>query len=258
MKGKSIYFILIAFLLLFALIMFLIFGIDTKKGDNQTIIAVGDNTTWIYQNKKWYKVSKPESYQKLDWKVFKVFEDGKNIGDYYLWHDDKWYVFDKNKSAVEVTGEFFAYRSNDDLNLIDFSKENISTNTYIEEVLKENYLATESKFTKSYKTTIDVDNDGIGEDFYVISNAFPMDFNPKMSFSIVFMVKDGKIYNLYKNVGEYNAYNGCSPEIIASFDADRDNTNEVLVSCYQYSVSGRIDMLYKFAKDEFKIIASNQ
>ena len=85
-----------------------------------------------------------------------------------------------------------------------------------------------------------------------------MDFNPKMSFSIVFMVKDGKIYNLYKNVGEYNAYNGCSPEIIASFDVERDNTNEVLVSCYQYSVSGRIDMLYKFVKDEFKIIASNQ
>jgi len=37
------------------------------------------------------------------------------------------------------------------------------------------------------------------EDFYLISNAFPLDFDPEKIFSIVFMVKNEKIYYEKRN-----------------------------------------------------------
>ena len=84
-----------------------------------------------------------------------------------------------------------------------------------------------------------------------------MDFKPEKLFSIVFMVKDNKIYYLYKDVRDNLDYNGCKPFIHSILDVDKDGNYEFIVSCASYSVSEQVDMLYKFEEDQFRILVSN-
>lgn len=258
MRDKKTYIILILMLVVFLLVMFLMFGIDElKRSRNQTTLIV-DNTTWVYKNKRWRYVSNSDNFESLNWKAYQIFDGGKSIGNYYLWHDDKWYVFDKNKNAIQLENELFAYNSDYNVDIKNITKESIIDRTYVDKVLSDNDLDINSKFTSSYKISSDIDNDGIKEEFYVLTNAFPLDFTPKDTFSIVFMVKDNEIYNLYTNVKGYTAYDGCSPDIKAILDLDEDDTSEIVLTCYRYDNLGRIDMLYRFNEKEFKILISNQ
>ena len=256
---KKVYIFLIIILLGFGLAMFLIYGVDTLKREKyKTVLIVGENTTWLYRNNAWVKPLKREAYDELNGKKYHVLENNKDIGTYKLMHNDKWYVYDDNKNTVNVDGVMVAYRTNYDITFKDFIKEDITDTTYVDEVLTTNSLPLDSEYTKSYKTSIDIDYDGIKEDFYVLSNVFPLKFQPKRIFSFVFMVKDEKIYYLYDDVRDYRVYAGCSPEIEAFVDADANNMDEIIVSCFQYSNLDRIDMLNRFDGEKFKILISSQ
>ena len=259
---KKVYVGLIIFMVVLGIIMFLLFGLDSLKREQyETAIIVGDNTAWIYQKKKWMRANTVEQYEDLNWKKYHIYENNEKVGIYNLWHSDRWYAFDDDKNAVNIGGEMLAYRSNYDIKLDMFTKEDVDTDEYIEAVLSDNKLPLDSKFTKSYKTIVDIDHDGVDEVFYAISNVFALDFTPEKTFSFVFMVKDNSIYYLYEDVRDYKAYSGCSPEIISFMDADTDHedtsVDEVIVSCFQYSNLGRIDMLYYFDGESFKILVSN-
>lgn len=259
---KKVYIGLILFFVVLGIVMFLLFGLDSLKREKYTTtLVVGDNTTWIYQKKAWKRVNSNSIYDELSWKKYQVFENNEKLGTYNLWHSDKWYVFDDEKNAVNLNGEMFAYKSDFDIKLDRFSKDETEIDNYISTVLEDKGLPSDSEFTKSYKTDVDIDHDGVEETFYVISNVFSLNFTPKRLFSIVFMVKDDKIYYLYDDVRDYLAYSGCSPEIVSFVDVDgeveEDNTDEVIISCYQYSNLGRIDMMYYFNGERFKMLISN-
>ncbi len=250
---------LIAIMIALGIVMFLLFGLDSLRREKyETALVVGDNTAWMYKKNRWTKVANVKSYEELNWKEFEVYENNQRLGSYDLWHDDKWYVFDANKNAVNVEGSLVAFRSNLNLSLENYTKEDVSTDQYIESVLTEHNLPIDSKFTTSYKTSVDIDHDGTEEDFYVISNVFPINFKPKQVFSFVFMAKGELIYYLYEDVNDYKVYAGCTPDIVTFIDADANNTDELVVSCFQYSNLGRIDMLYGFNGENFKILISNQ
>lgn len=259
---KKVYIGLILFMIVLGIVMFLLLGLDSLKREKyETAIIVGEDTAWIYQKKKWLRVNSVAQYEDLNWKKYHVFENNEKVGNYSLWHSDRWYAFDDEKNAVNVNGELLAYRSNYDITMDLFDREDTSIDQYIEKVLEDNNLPLDSKFTKSYKTNVDIDHDGIDETFYVISNVFSLDFTPEKTFSFVFMIKDNSIYYLYDDVRDYKAYSGCSPEIVSFIDADTEHeetsVDEVIVSCFQYSNLGRIDMLYYFDGESFKILVSN-
>ncbi len=256
---KKVYVFLIFVIFGIGIIMFLLFGLDSVRREKyETVLVVSDDTTWIYQNKGWLHVSSADQYNELNWQKYHVFENNKSIGSYDLWHDDKWYIFDDNKNAIMANGTWFGYKSNYEIEVENFSKEEISEDGYVISALNDKGLPLDNKYTTSYKSSVDIDKDGIIEDFYVISNVFASGDHPKKTFSFVFMVKDNQIYYLYDDVREYKAYSGCVPDIIAFLDADDDQVDELVVSCGQYSNLGRIDMLYNFDGEKFKILISNQ
>lgn len=261
MRDKKVYIVLLIILGVFFVSMFLIFGLSNIKSakDSATII-VGDSTVWNYNNKKWLNLTTQKSISKLNWQKFNVYVNNEEFGQYSLWHDDKWYAFDDNKNAVMLEGSIFAYKSNFDMKIVRFEENEIDDRTYVDYVLEENNLSLSSKFTASYKTSIDFDNDGKSEEFYLISNAFPLDFDPEMIFSIVFMVKNERVYYLYNDISEHRSFNGCKPFFTSFLDVDNDKYHELILSCAGYSTSNQVDMLYKFNKDEdaFKIVISNQ
>jgi len=258
MRDKKVYIILFVVLIVFFVVMFLVFGVENiNQSKYSTTILVGDNTIWTYKNKNWVNVNTKSSISKLNWKKYNVFLDNKSFGNYYLWHDDKWYAFDNSKNAVNLDGNFLAYQANFKMKILDFTQEEINDRTYVDAVLAENQISLSSQFTSSYKVSLDFDNDEKLEDFYLISNAFPLDFDPEKIFSIVFMVKNEKIYYIYNDVSENRSFNGCKPFFNSFLDTNNDKTYEFILSCGRYSVSEQIDMLYKFENDSFKIVISN-
>ena len=259
MVKKRVYVVLLIVLVIFLIVMFMLFGTKTIKEEKiSEILVVGDETVWKYSNKKWHNLTYKSTLQDLSWKKYRVFENNKDIGNYYLWYSDKWYVFDNQRNAVKVDGDIFAYRSNFDLKVKDFSIENVDNYDFVNYVLESNDISISSEFTSIYKIDLDVDNDSNDETFYLISNAFPLDFQPEKSFSIAFMVKDNNIYYIYKDITANKGFNGCKPYYNTFLDVDQDNNIELILSCSKYSVSDRVDMLYKFEKDGFKILISNQ
>ena len=259
MVKKRVYVVLLIVLVIFLIVMFMLFGTKTIKEEKiSEILVVGDETVWKYSNKKWHNLTYKSTLQDLSWKKYRVFENNKDIGNYYLWYSDKWYVFDNQRNAVKVDGDIFAYRSNFDLKVKDFSIENVDNYDFVNYVLESNDISISSEFTSIYKIDLDVDNDSNDETFYLISNAFPLDFQPEKTFSIAFMVKDNNIYYIYKDITANKGFNGCKPYYNTFLDVDQDNNIELILSCSKYSVSDRVDMLYKFEEDGFKILISNQ
>jgi len=259
MRKKSTYIILLVVIVVFFVVMFLAFGVSNiKRGKYATTLIVGDDTVWTYNNKHWMNVTKQSTLKKINWNKFNVYLDNKEFGQYYLWHDDKWYAFDEKKNAVILNGELLAYNSNYKIKINNFNQNDITDRTYVNYVLEQNDLSPSSQTTTEYVVDYDFDKDGVEEQFYVISNVFAMDFDPETSFSIVFMVKDEKVYYLYNDISKNRSYNGCMPYITSFLDVDNNNVDEMILSCARYSVNGVVKMLYTFENGEFKIVISNQ
>ena len=258
MRNKKKYMIVLIAVILFGIIMFLLFGVNNIRGNQKsTTLIVGDDTVWYYAEKKWMHLTSSKSIHDLEWKKYQVYLDNQKVGDYYLWHDDKWYAFDDDKNAVPLNGELLAIKSNYSIPVLGGREENVEDSTYINQILSDNNLSLSSHFTVKYKVLFDIDSDGVEEEFYVISNVFALDFRPDTLFSIVFMVKDDTIYPIYQDISPNQSFNGCKPYFQSFLDLDEDQKYEFILSCGYYANEKRIDMLYHFDYDEFKIIISN-
>ena len=254
MRSKKTYIILIGILVVFFLVMFLIFGLDNIKKDSYDTTIVTDNAVWTMKKQRWDNVT---DFTNLNWKKYDVYTDNIKKGEYYLWYNSKWYAFDKDKNAILLDGNLLGIKSNYDISVLSFDISEIDDYNYINSILEENDLPTDSEYTSSYKVELDYDSDGEEETFYVISNAFPMDFNPDKIFSIVFMVKNEAIYPIYTNIEDNMGFNGCKPYINSFIDVDSDSKYEIILNCGKYSVSSTTSMLYEFKNNEFKMVISN-
>lgn len=255
MRNKKTYIVLIVILFIFFLIMFLIFGLDNIKNTGyDTTIIVGEDTIWTYNKKKWNNVS---NYKNLNWEKYNIYLNNVKTGNYYLVNDSKWYAFDDKKNAVMLDGDLLAYKSNHNIDVSSFNTSEIDDYSYVNSVLESNSLSKDSEYTALYKVVIDFDNDGLDEDFYLITNVFPMGFTPDKIFSIVFMVKDNEIYPMYTNISTNTGFNGCKPYFSSFIDVNDDSKSEVILSCAKYSTSNVSRMLYEFKNNEFKILISN-
>lgn len=259
MVDKKVYIVLLIIIIVFFVLMFSIFGIENIKQDNyQSTIIVGDDSLWTYSGREWISLGRSLESEKYNWQEYKVFEDSEELGNFTMWRDDKWYAFDDEKNAVPINGKLFAYSANYKMNVINFIEKNTTDMTYVKKVLKNNYLDEDSLLTSNYHITFDFDSDGVDEDFYIVSNAFPLDFEPNSVFSLAFMVKNDTIYEFYKNVKSGNSLDICKPYYHTVVDTNSDGVYEFILSCGNYSTNGTINMLYKFIDDEFKIVVSNQ
>lgn len=255
MKMKKAYIILIIILVIFFLVMFFVFGLDNiKKNSYDTTIIVGEDTIWVYKKQKWMNTFK---YEDFNWKEYDVYLNNEIKGNYYLTYNDKWYAFDNKKNAILLDGDLLAIKSNYDISVSNFDTNEISDLSYVNRVLEDNKISKTSKFTVSHKIDFDYDNDGEEEEFYVISNAFPMDFDPEKIFSLVFMVKDKEIYPIYTDISDNTGFNGCKPYFNSFIDVDNDSRYEFILNCAKYSTNGVSRMLYKYDNNEFKILISN-
>ena len=260
MKKKKRYIVILVILIIYVIGMFLLAEKDdsVKYKDDELTLIIGESTIWKNNEGKWSNITEDSTISDLSWLEYNVYIDNKKIGNYYLWNDDEWYIFDSNRKSINKEGSLIAYRSNYDLKIKDFKSEEIRNYYNVQKILEENNLDTTSQLTVATENNIDIDSDGNNETLYFVSNAFPMDFNPEKIFSFVFMLKDGKIYKLYNSVENNTVNNGCKPYLSAVIDIDHDNNYELAITCAEYSIMKPTVMLYKLVDEEFKILISNK
>ena len=254
MKNNKVYIVLIAILILFAVLMYFMVGKEKIEKRKQAVtILTGEKTVFEYSNNKW---SSNNNIKKYDWKKFSIFLDNEYKGEYYVWNDDRWLIFDDNKEAVNYTENFLGISANINVNLIPFNTLENSDLNYASQVLRGHDISPNADLTVNTVTNVDIDGDGIEESIYIISNAFPIDFEPAMTFSYIFMVKEDQIYMIYQFEDDNNLDNGLKPYISSILDVDNDGIYELLITYARYSTQEPINALYKFENNQFKNLVS--
>ena len=265
-KNKKIMIVMLIVLAVYALIMFLVLGGTKtfKKTNSQITIIMGDNATFTYNGSFWTYVELETTYSKLNWLKYDVYENNELLGNYSMWHNDKWYVFDgdeEHRTPVSVTEDFIALRADSSIKLTPFESNKITDYSYVNAVL-DSYGIQASYLTVDQVVSIDIDNDSIDENFYFISNSLPRENPENFNFTIVFMEKKGEIYNIYTDIQEMENSDGCKPFMRAVLDYDLDGEQEIIFACGGLSKKKKKDYIYKFTHnnslDEFKLIVSNQ
>ena len=254
-KGKKKYLIFIAIVIVYVIITCFFY---VKRKNDYINIVVRDDVVWSYQNKKWEKISleKNDEIEKLNWTKFVIYSDGKKLGKYNLWYDEKWYAFNDNNKAINYDGELFAYQSPKHIKALSFKNKEINDFTYVETLLKNNNITTDGNYTMSNNISVDFDSDGQKEEFYLVSNVFSEKLEGN-HYTFVFMVKNNKIYEIYKDTNIKDTYDGCMPYIDGFIDVDKDSKYEIAFTCSKYSIKKPINKLYKFKKGKFEEIISN-
>ncbi len=115
--------------------------------------------------------------------------------------------------------------------------------------------------TVNEEVHMDIDNDNKPETFYLISTALPVIETDNKDYSIVFMVKDEKIYLIYDNLNNDLLKTYCKPKIEGFLDLNGNNNYEVILSCSTISpLEQRVyiyEMTTKNGKKQFEIKAFN-
>ncbi len=254
------YIILISIIIVYFLFFFFFIGLgEIKNNKREATIFLDENTVWTLEKNSWSNITDEIDKKEFNGLEFNVFSNYENIGKYYLWRDEKWYLFDKNrKPYLYDEGNFLAVRANYNINVLKFEPQEINDQRYINTVLSENNITDSEEFTVSNLYQIDFDSDGVKENFYAISNAFARETSPDKVFSIVFMEKVGQIYYLYNSISSNDGQNSCKPYINTVVDLNEDDVYEIILSCGYFSIQSRHDMLYQFKDNNFDLILSNQ
>ena len=91
------YYILIAILIAYFLIIFLVFGLDNLKLEQRTaIIFIDKETAWSLEKNKWNKIEIDN--EKISNQKFNVFINNENIGNFYLEKKENWLLYDTSRN----------------------------------------------------------------------------------------------------------------------------------------------------------------
>lgn len=257
-KDKKVAIFILIFLIVGAIIFFLTIGVGLLNKSSENIIIIGNSGGFKKVNSRWVHINTKNELKSLSGNKFNVYVDNSYFGNYKLLYDDKWYLFKNDDTPVNYNGNMLALSGSIKYKVANFTTHDIEDKTYVNRVLRENNISEDSILTYSYYTDIDLNNDGVLERIYTISNKFPYEDVGNLSFSYIFMLKNDKIIYLYKNKEEIDdVYSGCNPYISNLIDIDEDNKLEVIIGCSYYSVEGTKYNLYKFNDYMFKSLVSN-
>lgn len=254
-KNDKIYIFLIIALLVFFFLMFLFVGKKTdEKNVNGITLLLGEDTIWTYDNGVW---NNNKDASKVNWNLYKVYLEDEYVDNYYVWNSDKWYIFDKEKNAVNYQERFLATDLDHEINIKKFKTKDIDNETIVDNYLKSKNIYNNNQFTVNSQTSIDLDSDGVDEKIFIISNVFPIDFNPDILFSYVFIEDNGKYIDVYSEELENTYGSGVKPYIYSILDADNDNKLEFIIAYAGFSVEKANIVMYKYENNEIKQLISN-
>lgn len=249
MKKKILVIILILLVITNGIILFF------ENYYNQLLI-IGGNTIVEYRNNKLLKIKKSNKINKrLNYKKYSVYNNGI-FEDYYIdfkngdYNNISYTLYNNSDEETNITDSLLAYTN--DLNINIQSVKNSYIMTDIDKKLLQKSLP-DYNLNNIYfnKVTVDLDNDGLNEEIYIVNN-FDLVNVPDKTVSCVFLkTSNGNIIEIEKdessNQNKVPAY-----RFSYSIDVDNDNEYEIILSKF-YNESIVNYNIYKYDSKSNKI-----
>lgn len=252
MKNRRYMYVILG--LIFSLLLFyILYGRNIKKNyDDYEALILPNDISFVKSKNKWTKVIDNKFF---NWKEYYIYTNNEYYGRKNLYYNEKWYIFEKDKTPLMYNGEILAFNKNH--KVLEFNTIDIKFDEYINKVLEDNAIDKNTAMT-SYYINLDLDGDDDLEKIYVVTNRFEIENISNKFFSYVFFVKNNNITYIYNESSiDADSYSGCKPYISNIFDIDDDKKYEIAMACSQYS-DGQVNYkIYKYDKGKFNLLVSN-
>ena len=246
------YVVIVSILIIYMMIMLLIFGGDKESVANGTYIVVGNDARWKYEDDKWDNLDTQDDI--FNDTEFNVYKNQVYQGKYYLQnYNDTWYFFDKNNQSYDLEGQLFAYSSEDEINVIEFTVEEAGLNELNDLLKKYNMIVSSmSELSYAQKISLDFDNDQKDEYIYSISNLMAENIKNN-EFSLVLYVDENKTSEIINNIS--------NPDYIYSIsniiDVNDDQKYELIIEHQKpMNVSMNCHSMYQLKKGKYELLKS--
>lgn len=256
MENKKKIIIVVSILLVYFLIMMVFFGFDSlKKKVYHLEVLIAPSTYLKYERGVWKDIKEDEA--KLLGQTYRIYDNHKFLYNGVLQYtDENWYAFDENNKPLSLPENFFAYRGNLKMDVINYNLVNMSQ-TEIEEassILKQHHITFKPEFTKTLKIDVDLDHDGERETIYIISNALGME-EQSIYFSIAYIKNSGNIEVVIDDVSD-DMYQVPSLNLKEIIDIEQDEIYELIFEKIYFDQKGTCHEIFKYEKESYKSVKS--
>jgi len=256
MENKKKIIIVVSILLVYFLIMMIFFGFDSlKKKVYHLEVLIAPNTYLKYERGVWKDIKENES--ELLGQTYKIYGDHQFLYNGVLQYtDENWYAFDDSNKPLSLPENFFAYRGNLKISVMDYNSISMSQNEIEEalDFLKKYNITFNPEFTKTLKIEFDFDYDGDRETIYIISNALGME-EQSIYFSIAYMKNSGNIEVLIDDVSD-DMYQVPSLNLKEIVDIGGDEIYELIFEKIYFDQKGTCNEIFEYEKESYKSVKS--
>lgn len=254
MENKKKMIVIVSILLIYLVIMIIVYGIDKVKNKFYHLdVLMSPNTYLKYENGKWK--DEKETQTSMLGKTYKIYQNSNYLYDGVLQYtDEKWYAFDNNDKPLSLPEDFFAYRGNVNINIAEYAVTDMEINEIFEaeEILKDNGILFNPSYTKTLKIMYDLNNDGMSDTIYIISNTLGIE-EQSLYFSIVYVKMNGNTRILVKDVSE-DMYSVPSVNLKQILDYNKDKKYELIIGKTYFDQIGTCYEIFKIEKNAYESV----
>lgn len=238
MMNKSKNIIIIAIVAV-VYIAFSIFISNVFKDNNKYYIFIGNTAKWMY-NKSWYNIT-DNMASEVDLSTLKVYDI--LLGDYVdnnLTYAGNIKTIDEDGNYNAIDDTYLLIKGNDKTKIVsytysDFTSEDDARTT---QVLKDLNFNNYNEISSKSKISIDLNNDGINDDIYAISNMYS-EKEETTYFSVLYVYIGSKSQVLVKTTTtSTDLLEKEQNDVYAIVDLLGDNKYELITSTSGFSLSG--------------------
>lgn len=227
-----------------------------ENEDRELIMLFNPHIKIKYDGREYSNITNDSIYNEH---TYNLYENNNFVGSYSIEYDNKELYHDSNMNEYKPNGDIVGLFGNIDFEFKPIEEIAFSLNDriIINNALKENNIT--SKIIGNYKKyQADVDNDQEMETIYSIDNASASSYGESKSYAFIFTYENEKINYIYKYEGDINnKSNMCSPKFRNLIDINKDNKNEIFISCaYNDNENKSCMEIYQFSTNKYKKILS--
>lgn len=200
--------ILIVIFVIYILTFFLVFsgknqGSTQKKSDNNktestinySYMLINNTSNWRYYKGTWSSFD-PSNFNNNK-KTFKVYNDCKFLGNYYLSHANVWDVYDSSENFVGYSGNLFAVST--DLNYTPVSTQTREMTSDEIDLVKTNMgIKNIGYMSEKEAVDVDLDHNGIMDKIIIVSNVGSEEVEEKF-FNVIYVVLNNNMQKLVED-----------------------------------------------------------
>ena len=259
----------IKYIIIGILICILIAGTIILKRVNidikEAYISIGNSSLIEVKDDNWKYVAS-NRLSNFEWNKFDIYAGNEYIGNYNIQYNNIWYIFDDNYNSVNYNNMLFMIRDTNSY-LYDFERKEINDDDLVD--VKKNLdklkIVYEDGKIGGYKIYIDIDDDGVNEVLFNIGDISDdtisddgtiINDNYGNIYSLIYLVKDDKIYFLEKSIQNQEDYYTMPYYDIAYIAKIGNNNNYKFIIYKSYFGSEDINCysVYEFKNNKIKTL----